>query len=61
MEIQGYEAVIIFIIILGVLLLIGVVVSYILFSIGLAYLARREGIKKSTLSFHPNCSTIYHR
>ena len=53
MEMQGYEAVIIFIIILGVLLLIGVVVSYILFSIGLANLARREGIKKAHLAFIP--------
>jgi hypothetical protein len=53
MEIQGYEAVIIFIIILGVLLLIGVAVSYILFAIGLANLARREGIKKAHLAFIP--------
>jgi hypothetical protein len=48
MEIQGYEEVIIFIIILGALLLIGVAVLYILFSIGLANLARQEGIKKHT-------------
>jgi len=53
MEMQGYEAVIIFIIILGVFLLIGIVVSYILFSIGLANLARREGIKKAHLAFLP--------
>ncbi len=53
MEIQGYEAVIILIIILGVLILIGVVVSYILFSIGLASLARREDIKKAHLAIIP--------
>jgi hypothetical protein len=53
MEMQGYDAIIIFIIILGVLIFIGVVVSYILFSIGLANLARREAIKKAHLAFIP--------